>query len=137
MLNFCVIEGKIAMEVIEGLQIFSLRHKKSIQWVLTLILKEVEPVEQDGVKKMCTRPFNDGHVLQLKPETVAVRRRKGNVLDDYDGQMVSGDKCGLNFLTFVLQLRKNPGKDLNQETDPTGIWTRARWMRGNDVTSRS
>ena len=37
----------------------------------------------------------------------------GMVLDDYDGQMVSGKKCGLNFLTFILQQRENPGKNLN------------------------
>ena len=80
--------------------------------------------------------FNDGPVLLLRPETVAIRRRMGNGLDEYNGQMLSGDKCDLNFLTFVLQLRKNPGKNLNQETDPTGISTRARWMRGNDVTHR-
>ena len=30
--------------------------------------------------------FNDGHVLQLRPEIVAVRRRMRNGLDDYDGQ---------------------------------------------------
>ena len=60
----------------------------------------------------------------------------GMVLDDYDGQIVSGDNCGLNFLTFILQLKENPGKNLNQETDPIGIWTRARWMRGNSVTLR-
>ena len=29
-----------------------------------------------------------------------------NDLDDYDGQIVSGDKCGLNFPTFILQLRE-------------------------------
>ena len=52
------------------------------------------------------------------------------VLDDYDGQIVSRDKCGLNFLTFVLQLRENPGENLYQETDQS----RARWMRSNDVT---
>ena len=32
------------------------------------------------------------------------------VLDYYDGQMVFGDKCGLNFQTFVLQLREIPRK---------------------------
>ena len=74
--------------------------------------------------------FNAGHV----PEIVAFYRRMRDGLDDCDGEMVSGNKCGLNFLTFVLQLRENPGKNLNQETDPTGIWTRARSMRGNDVT---
>ena len=39
---------------------------------------------------------------------------------DYD-QMIPGDKCDLNFLTFVLQLRKNPGKNLNKENDPIGM----------------
>ena len=53
--------------------------------------------------------FNDGHVLQLRPETVAARRRMKDGLDYYDSQMVSGDKYGLNFLTFVLQLREIPG----------------------------
>ena len=37
--------------------------------------------------------FNDGHVLQLRPETLAVSRWMENGLDDYDGQMVSWDKC--------------------------------------------
>ena len=34
--------------------------------------------------------FNDDHVLQLRPETVIVRKRMRNGLDDYVGQMVSG-----------------------------------------------
>ena len=46
--------------------------------------------------------FNDGHVLQLRPETVDVRRWMRNSLDDYDGQIVSGDKCDLDFMAFVL-----------------------------------
>ena len=54
--------------------------------------------------------FHDGYVLQLRAETVAVRRRIRNGLDDYDSQMVYGDKCDLNFLKFVLHLRENPGK---------------------------
>ena len=33
---------------------------------------------------------------------VAVHRWMSNGLDDYDDQMVSGDKCVLNFLTFIL-----------------------------------
>ena len=80
--------------------------------------------------------FNDDHVLQLMSETVAVRRWMNVVLDDYDGQMIAGVKCGLKFLTFGLQLRKNPGINLNQETDPIGDRTRAGYMRGSDVTSR-
>ena len=30
--------------------------------------------------------FKDGQLLQLRPETVAVRRQMRNGLDDYDGQ---------------------------------------------------
>ena len=56
--------------------------------------------------------FNDGHVLQLRVETVAIRRRMNMISDDYDGQMMPGDECGPNFLTFVLQLRKNPEEPL-------------------------
>ena len=33
----------------------------------------------------------------------------------YDGHMTTGDGCGPNFLTFILWLRENPGKNLNQE----------------------
>ena len=33
-----------------------------------------------------------------------------NVVLDDDGQMIPGDECGLNVLTFVLQLRIIPGK---------------------------
>ena len=54
------------------------------------------------------------------------------VLDDYDGQMIPGDECGPTLLTFVLQLRRNPGKKLNQEIDATGDRTRLRCVRGND-----
>ena len=48
--------------------------------------------------------------------------------------MITGDECGPNFLTFVLRLREIPGKNLNQEIDPTGDLTRARCARSNDVT---
>ena len=51
-----------------------------------------------------------------------------DVLDEYDGQIVSGDKCGLNFLTFLLQLTENSGKNLNQETNKTRNPIRARSM---------
>ena len=54
---------------------------------------------------------------------------KDGFFNDCDGQMVPGDKCGLNFLTFVLKLRKNPGKNFNQETNPTGNQTQDRTMR--------
>ena len=40
------------------------------------------------------------------------------MMDDYDGQMIFGDLVGLSFLTFVLQMRKNPEKNLTQETCP-------------------
>ena len=52
--------------------------------------------------------FNDGHVLYFRSETVAVRRRMNIVSDDYGDQMMPEEECSPNFLTFVLQLRKNP-----------------------------
>ena len=51
--------------------------------------------------------FND-HVLYLRSKTVAIHRQMSIVLDDYDGQMIPVDECGLNFLTFVLKLGKIP-----------------------------
>ena len=41
-------------------------------------------------------------------------------LDEYDIQMISGDRCDLNFLTLILQLRENYRKNINQIIDPTG-----------------
>ena len=35
-----------------------------------------------------------------------------------------------------LTQRENIGKGLNKETDLNGNQTRARWMRGNDITSQ-
>ena len=37
--------------------------------------------------------FNDGHVLQLWSETVAVRRQMNMVWMIYDGYMKTGDEC--------------------------------------------
>ena len=45
--------------------------------------------------------YNDGHLLHLRPETVAVRRLMNMVSNDYDGQMIPGTNV-------VLELRKNP-----------------------------
>ena len=50
-----------------------------------------------------------------KSETLAIQRWTNMVLDDYDGQVIPKDECGPNSLTFVLQLRKNSRKNLNQE----------------------
>ena len=46
----------------------------------------------------------------------------------------SEDECALNFLTFVLQLKKNPGKNLNQEIYRTVDRIRTQWMRDNVAT---
>ena len=34
--------------------------------------------------------------------------------------MMTRVECGPNFLLFVLRLRETPGKNPNQEIDPTG-----------------
>ena len=44
----------------------------------------------------------------LRPETVVIRRHMKNGLDHYDGQMVPGGKCGLNFLTVEGKPKKKP-----------------------------
>ena len=76
------------------------------------------------------------HVLHLKSEPVVIRRRMNMVWMINDGHMITEDECGLNILTCVLQLRKIPGKTSSRKTDPTGDRTRARWVRGSDVTPR-
>ena len=45
-------------------------------------------------------------------------RQMNMALNNYDGKMIPRNKCGLNSLTFILQLRKK------QEIDPTGIKSR-------------
>ena len=49
------------------------------------------------------------------PEAVAVHKRMNMVSNDYNGQMITGNDCGPNFLTLDLQLRKT----FNQEIDKT------------------
>ena len=44
----------------------------------------------------------NGHILQLRSETVAVRRRMNMVWTIYDGHMIPEEEYDLNFLTFVL-----------------------------------
>ena len=53
-------------------------------------------------------------------------------------QLVSYDIQGRTwlFLIFILQLRKPPGKTLNQEIDKSGIRIQTRWLRSNDITSQ-
>ena len=46
------------------------------------------------------------------------------------------DICDVNPDICLTVEKKNPGKDLNQEFDPTPDRTLARWVRGNDVTPR-
>ena len=72
------------------------------------------------------------HVLYLRLETVSVCRRMNMVLEDNDGEIISENEWGLNFLTFVLLLRKN----VNQKIDTTGNQTKIRYMRGNDIKRR-
>ena len=63
-------------------------------------------------------PRQHKHERQYIPSTHSdiPTRRIWN--DLYDGQMIFGDFVGLSFPTFVLQVRKNPVKNLTQETCP-------------------
>ena len=37
--------------------------------------------------------YNDSNLLHLRHETVIVRKRMSDGFDDYESQMVPGDKC--------------------------------------------
>ena len=67
------------------------------------------PISCTEVDSCCCLLFNGGHVLQLRSETVAVRRQEFIVWMIYVCRMITGDEYGPNFLTFVLRLRENPG----------------------------
>ena len=56
--------------------------------------------------------FNDGHILHLRSETVAVRRRMIMVLDDTDGQMTPGPGTRLKFTEILLAIKENPRRKL-------------------------
>ena len=47
--------------------------------------------------------YNDRHVLYLRSETVAFRRRTNMVLDNHYDQVIPVEECGLNLLTFVVE----------------------------------
>ena len=65
-----------------------------------------------------------------------VPRRMNMVLEYYDGQIIPRNECGLNSLTFILQLRKIPVKTSIRKLTQPGIELRPRWMTGNDVNPR-
>ena len=59
------------------------------------------------------------------------------IRDDYDGQMTFGDLGAQSFLTFVLQVWKNPEKTSPRKLVPTGDQTRAHCMTGAHATTCS
>ena len=63
--------------------------------------------------------------------------RNEMMMDDYDGQMIFGDLVGLTFLTFVLQVRKNPEKAPPRKLVPTGDQTQARCITSTHATTCS
>ena len=63
----------------------------------------------------------------LWSESGSIRKTDDYVLDDKLWSYDTLDNRGVNFLTFVLQLRKNSGKNLNEEIYLTEDRTRAHW----------
>ena len=61
--------------------------------------------------------FNDGHVLHLRPDTVAVRRRMNMVFDDYDDQRY----LGTNVAQISWHLSYSWGK--TPEKTSAGKWS--------------
>ena len=76
------------------------------------IVPRIGLLEKHNTFCCCCFCYLTSHVLQLRSETVVVRRRMIYGLGDnlYDGHMITGEECGPYFLTFVLQLRENSGK---------------------------
>ena len=57
------------------------------------------------------------------------------IMDGDDDQMIFGDLGALSFLTFVLQVRKNPEKTSPRKFVPTEDRTRARCVTGAHATA--
>ena len=57
-------------------------------------------------------------------------------MDDNNGQMLLGDKFGLNFHIRVLIVEEDHRKNLNQVIHRNGNRTRARSVKGYDVILR-
>ena len=106
-------------------------------WHLSYSWAKIQKKTQPG---KLTRPGNRTRARWVRANDVTSRSQPWSVdawymvRMIYDVHMITGDECGPNFLTFILRLRENPGKNLNQENDPTGDRTPARWMKGNDIT---
>ena len=79
--------------------------------------------------------FNDGDVGLLYPrlDTFTVRRRMNMVLDYYDGKILPGAECRLNFLTFILQLSKHPENWPDRGSNPGPLGDR-KW-RYSQITT--
>ena len=57
------------------------------------------------------------------------------IMDDNDDQMVHVDLGTKNFLTFVLQVKKNPEKTSPRKLVPTENRARARCVSGAHATT--
>ena len=101
---------------ISGIKVFrySIIHNQNLQSIGLSVLKLLEVWYYDIIL------FNDGHVLHIMSEIVAVHRRMNMVLDVYHGHMIPGDEYCLNFLTSVLELRKTPEKISTKKLTRTG-----------------
>ena len=80
--------------------------------------------------------FNDGHVLQLWSETVAIHRRMIYVLDDIWWSYGNRGRMWLKFPDICLTVKAKPRNKPQPEIDPTGDRTRTRCVRSKDVIPR-
>lgn len=66
----------------------------------------------------CIILFNKEHIVHPDPDILPSTTNGWKWFWMKDSQLIPEDKCSLNVITFVLQLRKSIGKNFNQEIDP-------------------
>ena len=84
-------------------------------------IPEVESAYVGRRSSSCCCLFNDGHILQLRWETVAARRRMIYCLDDTWWSYDNRGRMWPKFTDICLAIEGKPRKTVNQEMTRPGI----------------
>ena len=105
----------------------NLRHSVQCKFSQVLFIVKVKVSPWSLLRYSCwCSLFSDDHLLQLRSETVAIRRGKIYSLDDIWWPYDNRGRMWSKFPDICLAVEGRPWKNLNQDTDPTGDRTRAR-----------
>ena len=92
--------------------------------------------------KLYQKPINDKcvylRIFGFKGASISkvIGARNERMMDDYDGQMIFGDRVGLKLPDIRLTGEDNPEKNLTKKLVPTGDRTLARCVTGAYATAR-